>query len=83
MPLDGTGRHVRELASHTRRFPLTMGSTAVCCTVRTALSGFMTNPDLSCELLRSLDLKPYQADSSRGFYNKRWLETVSMNILSS
>lgn len=61
MPLDGTGRHVRELVSRTRSVPLTIRSTAVCCTVRTALSGSMTNPDLSCELLLSLDLEPNQS----------------------
>lgn len=58
-------------------FKLMLHSTAVCCAVRTALSGVTTNPDLSCELLQYLDLEPNQADSTRGRHNKRRLETVS------
>ena len=54
-----------------------MHSTAVCCAVRTALSGATTDPDLTCELQRYHDSKPNQADNTRGRHNKRWLETVS------
>lgn len=58
-------------------FTLMLHSTAVCCAVRTALSGVTTNPDLSCKFLQYLDLEPNQADSTRGRHNERRLETVS------
>lgn len=54
-----------------------MHSTAICCAVRTALSGATTDPDLSCELQQSPEIKPNRADSTRGRHNKRRLETVS------
>ena len=37
------------LTSSTKPFSLIMHSTAICCTVRTVLSGAMTDPDLTCE----------------------------------
>ena len=77
MPSDGVGRYVREPAYYTRFVSLIIHSTAVCCTVRTTLSGFMTNPDVTCKLLQSLDLASDQINSARGCHNKRWLETVS------
>lgn len=40
----------------------------------------MTNPDLTCELLRSLESKPIKTNRTRGFHNQRWLETVSRTI---
>ena len=40
----------------------------------------MTNPDLTCELFGSLGLKPNQANRTRGFHHRRWLETVGRSI---
>ena len=50
---DGVGRLVRGLAWYAKLL-LTRHSTAVCCTVRTALSGAMVDPDLTCKLHRCL-----------------------------
>ena len=80
MPSDGAGRHVRGLSHHTKVFSLMIYSTAICCTVRTALSGSITNPDLTCKSLQSLNRVLDKADSTRGRHHKRRLETVSQTI---